>query len=282
MDQQDLDYVKGHCGWDSVILVCGDQVPDGEEHRIAHTLLAPPCSGGVEVGFLYPSKKNDVDIRLRIIDSTTGTWLPMCGGMSQVIGLACMTTAMQDHFRIEKKYPSTRVNVLSDSGLVPIDITFEHGRIAMITTHLPDYVDYLYKDGVRPVNIGKIPAMKVGYFLVFKMADLIQAHPGMEFGHRRSGPALDLLGEIQMAYMKKENITAPTLYSMIYDHHPEKRAMQGYLPAFSRGKGFPSPLPWRSSAAPGLLRWQSPWRNKASFHSPGIVARLCLNGAASA
>ncbi len=79
----------------------------------------------------------------------------------------------------------------------------------MITTHLPDYVDYLYKDGVRPVNIGKIPAMKVGYFLVFKMADLIQAHPGMEFGHRRSGPALDLLGEIQMAYMKKENITAP-------------------------------------------------------------------------
>ncbi len=109
----------------------------------------------------------------------------------------------------------------------------------MITTHLPDYVDYLYKDGVRPVNIGKIPAMKVGYFLVFKMADLIQAHPGMEFGHRRSGPALDLLGEIQMAYMKKENITAPTLYSMIYDHHPEKGQCKDIYPLFQGARGSP-------------------------------------------
>ena len=120
MQQETLQFVKGHCGWDSVTLLYGEDIPRGEEHRIAHTLLEQPCSGGVEIGFMYPPE-DEGDIRLRIIDSTTRTWLPMCGGMSQVIGLAAFTTWIGERFNIEKRHPSTLINVETDSGLVPIE-----------------------------------------------------------------------------------------------------------------------------------------------------------------
>jgi hypothetical protein len=252
VDQHSYDYIKGHCGWDSVTLLYGEQVPRGREHDVALTLLEPPCSGGVEIGFLYPPEE-DEDIRLRIIDSTTKTWLPMCGGMSQVIGLACLTTPLQEYFHIEKSLPVTRINLLSDSGPVPVDVTCEDGHINLITTHLPHYAGYLYEDGVRPVNIKGISAMKVGYFLVFKMDDLKQACPEVEFGHRRPGPHMDLLGEIQMEYLKQERLHAPTLYSMIYDLNPEQSGQARIFTRFFKGKGILQSSPLEVQCGTGTV-----------------------------
>ena len=54
MQQEAYQFVRGHCGWDLVTLLNGEEIPQGEEHNVAHTLFAPPCNGGVEVGFMYP------------------------------------------------------------------------------------------------------------------------------------------------------------------------------------------------------------------------------------
>lgn len=156
MQQESYQYVKGHCGWDSVTLLYGEEIPAGEEHRIAHTLLEPPCSAGVEIGFAYPPEGTE-NIRLRVIDSTTRTWLPMCGGMSQVIGLAAFTTSMQEKFKIKKRLPATLIDVQTDSGLVPIEVGFDGNRISRVTTHVADYARFLYQDGVRPVTVRGTP-----------------------------------------------------------------------------------------------------------------------------
>lgn len=252
MQQEAYQFVRGHCGWDLVTLLNGKEIPKGEEHRIAHTLLEPPCNGGVEIGFMYPPE-NGGDIRLRIIDSTTRTWLPMCGGMSQVIGLAAHTTWMREKFNIEKCLPSSLIKVETDSGLVPIETTFEQDNISRVTTHMPDYPQFLYQDGVRAVTVRGIPGMKVGYFLVFKMDDLKRAYPDAEFGHRRPGAHMELLGEIQQQYLNEQGIDAPTLYGMIYDLHPEDGGDARIFTRFFRGKGVPSPTPLEAQCGTGTI-----------------------------
>jgi hypothetical protein len=252
MHQEAYQYIKGHCGWDSVTLLYGEEIPAGEEHRIAHALLEPPCSAGVEIGFMYPPEGEE-NIRLRVIDSTTRTWLPMCGGMSQVIGLAAFTTSMQEKFKIKKRLPATRVDVQTDSGLVPIEVNFDGDRISRVTTHMADYARFLYQDGVRPVIVRGIPAMKVGYFLVFKMDDLKGAYPDVEFGHRRPGAHMELLGEIQQEYLREQGIDAATLYSMIYDLHPEDGGDARIFTRFFKGKGVPQSSPMEAQCGTGTV-----------------------------
>jgi len=268
MNQKAYQYVKGHCGWDSVTLLYGQEIPAGEEHRIAHTLFEPPCSGGVEIGFMYPAE-GDENIRLRIIDSTTRTWLPMCGGMSQVIGLAAFTTSMRDKFKIEKRLPSTLINVQTDSGLVPIEVEFGGDGISRVTTHMADYARFLYQDGVEAVTVRGIPAMKVGYFLIFKMDDLNQAYPDVEFGHRRPGPHMELLGAIQQEYLRERHINASTLYSMIYDLHPEDGGDARIFTRFFKGKGVPQPTPLEAQCGTGTIAVGIAMAEKDELHFQG-------------
>ena len=63
-----VDFVKGHCGWDVLTLVPEGQIPPGSELEAALRILAPPVDGGLEVGFLGPGDRPD-EIRLRMIDS---------------------------------------------------------------------------------------------------------------------------------------------------------------------------------------------------------------------
>jgi len=122
-----LDFVKGNCGWDTVTLIIGEQVPEGQEIETALKILGPPVCGGIEVGFMYRSQVK-ADVRLRIVDSTHKTWMPMCGGMSQVIGKALVETSLREHSNIIPTVPVTAIRLLTDSGIVPLEIEIGNGR----------------------------------------------------------------------------------------------------------------------------------------------------------
>ena len=177
----------------------------------------------------------------------------MCGGMSQVIGLAAYTTWVGQKFHIEKRLPSALIKVETDSGLVPIETAFDQNGVTRVTTHMPDYAGFLYQDGVRAVKVRGIPAMKVGYFLVFKMDDLQRAYPQTEFGHRRPGPGMELLGEIQRQYLVEQGVDAPTLYGMLYDLHPEDGGDARIFTRFYRGAGIPAPTPLEAQCGTGTI-----------------------------
>lgn len=246
------NFIKGHCGWDSVTLLYGQEIPQGEEHRIAHALLAPPCNSGFEIGFLYPPEENE-DIRLRIIDSTTKTWLPMCGGMSQVIGLAAFRTQIHSVFNLKKDTPITILNIKTDSGIISVAIKFANDHISLISTDMSEYVRFLYDYGVHAVKIGDIAALKVGYFLVIKLTDIAVVYPHVEFRHRREGPGLELLAEIQHQYLKDNAFENSVLYCMLYDLEPEQDGDATIYTRFFRGKGIPQYTPLEVQCGTGTV-----------------------------
>jgi hypothetical protein len=271
--QESYSFIKGHCGWDSVTLLFGEEVPKGEEHRIANTLLDPPCTSGFEIGFLYPPEKGE-DIRLRIIDSTTRTWLPMCGGMSQVIGIATFQTQIHSQFKIEKKLPKTTIKIGTDSGIVPIDITFDGNQIRRVRSQMGEYIRFLYKEGVEPVDICGVPAMKVGYFLVFKLDDLNRLRPDVEFRHRGEGPGLRFLRTLQSEYLKMDGKEGSTLYSMIYDLNREEGGRANIYTRIFRGKDIPQQTLMEAQCGTGTIAVGLAMAERDEIEFQGQCARV--------
>ena len=110
-----VDFVKGHCGWDTVTLVRASQIARDQELEVALKILDAPVNGGLEVGFLGPGEQTD-EIRLRMVESTTRTWTAMCGGMTQVIGKALVETFFRDLFKMDITQPKLFVKLMTDSG----------------------------------------------------------------------------------------------------------------------------------------------------------------------
>jgi hypothetical protein len=246
-----IDFVKGHCGWDILTLLVGEHVPDGKEIETALKIFNPPVSGGIEVGFMYP-RKGEEDIRLRIIDSTHKTWIPMCGGMSQVIGKAVVETFVRERFGIKISSPGTTINLLTDSGMVPLEIEIKDNKAVKVTTVMSDYCSYLYGEGVQPVEVMGINAMRVGYFLVINIEALEWKYPGVEFAQRSPGPHQDIIRQILINYMKQEKIT-DGVFSMLYDLRPEGKGHARLFPRFYDKTESTASIPWEFQCGTGTI-----------------------------
>ena len=246
-----IDFVKGHCGWDILTLLAGEQVPEGTEIETALKIFNPPVSGGIEVGFMYPPK-GDEDIRLRIIDSTHKTWIPMCGGMSQVIGKAVVETFFRERYGIKISQPRITVMLLTESGMVPLEIEIQDKKAVKVTTIMSDYCSYLYQEGVEPVEVMGIDAMRVGYFLVINVEALEQRYPDVEFAQRRPGPHQDIIRQILINYMKQEKIT-DGVFSMLYDLRSEGNGHARLFPRFYDETESTASIPWEFQCGTGTI-----------------------------
>ena len=105
-----LYFVRGHCGWDVLTLLLGEQIPAAEQLSTALRVVDDPVNGGIEAGLLERTERPG-DIRLRVTDGMTRGWLTMCGGMTQVIGKALVETAMRDHFAVDTSQPVVNVRL---------------------------------------------------------------------------------------------------------------------------------------------------------------------------
>jgi len=251
MMDNSIDFVRGHCGWDILTLLAGEQVPEGKEIETALKIFNPPVSGGIEVGFMYPPE-GDEDIRLRIIDSTHKTWIPMCGGMSQVIGKAVVETFFRERFGITISTPHLNINLLTDSGMVPLEVDIKENKALKVTTIMSDYASYLYGEGIEPVEIMGIEAMRVGYFLILNVETLEQKYPGVEFAQRRSGPHQDIIRQILLTYMKQEKID-DGVFSMLYDLRPEGNGHARLFPRFYDKTESTASIPWEFQCGTGTV-----------------------------
>ena len=149
-----VDFVKGHCGWDALTLLTDGQIPPARELEAALKILAEPISGGLEVGFLG---RGDLphEIRLRMVDSTARTWIPMCGGMSQVIGKALIETFLREHFNVDTSPSQQDFSLRTPTGIVPIRIAIAGGRAERVTSVMDEFAAFLYAGGIEPLTLDK-------------------------------------------------------------------------------------------------------------------------------
>jgi len=222
-----IDFVKGHAGFDEIILLYGDQNERGTELELGLPLLFKPSLGAVEVGFLYPPERNG-DIRIKMIDSTSCNYITMCGGLTQVLGKAIVESALGKYFKIKTTEPTTQITMETDSGTIPITVEVDRGEVKKVWSDLTAYVEECYSLGFRPVRVRGVNSVAVGIkpprleFLVTKMDELERAYPEVDFWVRTQS-SLDPLMNFYRTFMESEKIPSDFLYGAFYDMHPETR-----------------------------------------------------------
>ncbi|MGH6634299.1 MAG: hypothetical protein ACREB0_13120, partial [Sphingopyxis sp.] len=194
-----VDFVKGHCGWDVLTLLPAGQIPPERELEAALKILAPPLHGGLEVGFMGPGERPG-RINLRMVDSTSRGWIPMCGGMTQVIGKALVETFFRDRFEVDASAPRLSFELMTESGAIPINIDVRDHRAVRTTTVMDGFVSYLYRLGIESLTLENCDVLRVGDMLVLDLARLERAHRHVDFTRRDSGPHLEIVNGILEAY----------------------------------------------------------------------------------
>lgn len=246
----ELDFVKGHCGWDAVTLIPQGQIAAADELSSALKILGPPIYGGLEVGWLGRGEWPD-EIKLRIVDSTTKTWLPMCGGMTQVIGKALVETFLRDHFKVDVTRPVLNMKLVTAAGRIPIQVAIRDRKATTVTTTMDDYVAYLYQHGVERLVLEDVPFLRVGAFAVIDVAALTERYPGVDFTRRDNGPHLDIVNEMLRAFMRR--LDTAGVYGMLYDDRPEKIGQFRVFPRFFSNDLTVARFPWEFQCGTGSI-----------------------------
>ena len=243
-----IPFVKGHCGWDVMTLTLCDHPPSDRELDIARTIFRMPINGGLEVGFLGRGESEN-EINLRVAASTQQDWVPMCGGMTQVIGKALVETSFRHHFDVDLTGGTITRTLVTDSGRVPLSIFCNDGVVEKTVAGMNDYVDFLYKDGVEPIEIDGVETLRVGNFLVINVESLERRYPGPDFTRRDHGPHLDLVNSILEQYERQRRLSG--VFAMLYDHRPDGPGQLRLFPRFFGGDGVAARIPWEFQCGTG-------------------------------
>jgi len=228
-----IDFVKVHAGWDEVIFLYGNQVPEGKELGVGLSLLKRPSLRGTEVGILYEPEEGG-DIKVKMLDATSNDFIAMCGGLTQSLGKAVVESDVGKHFGMKIKEPRTEFILETDTGPIPIEVEVDRYMAKQITTNMRSYIKECYECGVRQVKVRGIDAVAVGItpsrreFLVFKVDSLNNEFPSLNFW-RKEPETLNVLKELYGDFIDGENLTGFSLYGVLYDMHPEGSGEARYV-----------------------------------------------------
>jgi hypothetical protein len=243
-----LDFVKGHCGWDAVTLLPEGQIPASEELDAALEIVSAPLDGGLEVGWLGSGDRAD-EIRVRMVSSTAKDWIPMCGGMTQVIGKALIETFLRDRFGIEVRHPTVNVKLLTTSGEIPLRIEVRQGKAISVTTTMDNYLSLLYRDGIERLCLEGVDLLRVGTYAVIDMALLERSHRTLDFTRRDFGPHLDVVHEVLRAF--RRHLGTSGVNGMLYDARPDGPGHFRVFPRFYSDDLAAARLPWEFQCGTG-------------------------------
>lgn len=213
-----VKFVKGHMGGNEIILLYGDQIPMGEEMNFAQKLLNRPHIRGDQVGFIYKAEKAS-SLRIRIAEIGAGRFIPMCGGLTQVLGFALVETDFADYLDIKIREPVTNIVLETDTGPIPIEIESNRGKAERVCTCMKSYIRRAHKLGVQSLKVFGVDVFKVGDFVVVNADDVKKVYAHVDF-EEMDDLTLGLLSKISSELYTSVEY-APASDMGLYDLHPE-------------------------------------------------------------
>jgi hypothetical protein len=270
----EVSFVKGHCGWDVLTLVPDGEIPAGEELEAALKILAPPVDGGLEVGFLGRGDGPD-EIRLRMVDSTTRNWIPMCGGMSQVIGKALVETFFRDRFGVDTSRSGHVFKLITPSGAIPIHVEISNHEVTRVTTVMDQFASYCYGRGIEHLTLRDCEVLRVGDFCVFETGSLERRFPGLDFTRRDPGPHLDVVNDIMRDFRDVIQGRYGAV-GMMFDARPEGCGQFRIYPRFYSDDLAAARLPYEFQCGTGTVATGLALAHLGLLPFTGDSGRVCF------
>ncbi len=220
MRPNEVDFLKGHMGGNEIILLIGSQVPEGKELGSALSVLESPGIRGHQAGLLYESEVEN-RVRFRIVSVSMKDFISACGGLTQVFGRALLVTDFVDPFDVNIEKPVTKVSLVTDSGLIPLEIENKEGARGRTLTSMNSFVEESYALGVGKVELEGVEAYRVGNALVARQKEIEEKYPRVK---------LDEMGEytrktlysIQKSFIEKLKLENKSTTFSVYSLNTER------------------------------------------------------------
>ncbi len=213
-----LDFVKGHMGGNTILLLYGEQLPPGRELELSVKALGPNHLWCHESGILYPST-GEAALKVKISEPTLPSFISACGGVTQVLGKALVETDLGSHFKIEVREPVTEVIVGTDAGPTAIEIHNSGGKTLRTVTDMGAFLKECQEGGVRSWKLKDVEVYQVGVVLVINAEKIKETYPRVDF-ISWDAATRELLSGIQGEFKEKTGIGDN--YFTLYDWHPER------------------------------------------------------------
>ena len=212
----ELDYVKGHMGGNEIVFLDGSQISPKRYVDVGLSALESPSVHGDQTGVLLKPKGSG-DIRVKIVDRTTRSFITACGGLTQVLPKALAETYLGKRFGIRK--PMKKVDLETDLGIVRISLENVEGEIVAFTD-MTKFVDDCYSRGLSQIQVSGVNAFKIGKFLVADANEILKSHPAADFV-RMNQAAKEVLIDMQIDLDNQHLMPdANTDYSL-FDMYPD-------------------------------------------------------------
>ena len=245
-----IPFIKGHCGWDVLTLVPMQSVAVNTHLETALKIIDLPINGGLEVGYLGVGNQPD-EILVKMVNSTTRTWIPMCGGMTQVIGKALVETFFAEIFSVDKNASSVHYNLITDAGKIPIIIQIEDQIATKVITIMDTYLAHLYDLGVERVRVREVDFLRVGKYAVINIEVLLKLFPGVDFTRRDTGEHLSIVNGLLKVYCEQQGISG--VNGMLFDQRAEGPGHFRVFPRFYSEDMTAATIPWEFQCGTGTV-----------------------------
>lgn len=213
-----LDFIKGHMGGNTILLLYGEQLPEGRELALSVKALDPNHLWCHECGILYPADSG-TDLKVKISEPTLPSFISACGGMTQVLGKALVETDLGDYFKIEVREPVTEVIIETDAGPTALEIHSTGGKNLCTVTDMGAFLEECLKRGMRSWKLQGVDVNQAGVVLVVNAEKIKEVYPRTDFTNWDAATR-ELLSGIQSEFQKKTGIG--DYYFTLYDWHPER------------------------------------------------------------
>lgn len=171
-----IPFLKGHMGGNEIVLVPRERFSPSSELEAGLRILERPQVGGDQLGLLYEGTTKS-DLRAKIVDINSRQYLPMCGGLTQVLGKAHLEQSLTELVDLDLPDRQDRLVLETGIGTFPLDID-EKGRTLTV---MDSFIKSTYEAGVETGEVNGVQSCRVGDFFVTFEDEIKKEYPRSSF-----------------------------------------------------------------------------------------------------
>lgn len=190
-------FLKGHMGGNEIVLATRRSFPEESRLELGLKVLQSPHVGGDQLGLLYEGA-GDSDLGVEIVDIHSRDYLPMCGGLTQVLGRAHGEIDLSGLFNLDLPEPTEVLDLKTEAGVFPIRNSQERGT----TTVMDSFIKFAYERGVEAGTVDGVPSFQVGDFFVTFVEEIRKKYPDVSFNPLDQATK-EILIELQHKFRKE-------------------------------------------------------------------------------
>lgn len=223
-EHSEYDFVKGHMGGNEIVLLDGNRMDSEKYVEAALSALEPPSIRGDQAGILEVPERGG-DIKVKIVDRSARDFIPMCGGLTQVLWKALAETDLGKRYHIPK--PLKQLVIETDVGLVRLSLKTTGDGTAVLTD-MTSFVEECYRLGVSSIEVAGVKSVRVGRVLVADTCEIQRAYQETDFDIMNS-EARKVLIKMQADFDRQRFLNTANidfaLFSMYLDNPTHGRVL---------------------------------------------------------